>query len=316
MSGDAGQLPGGATGPAGDAIGAPPPAPPGAAVREPGLAGDQEAGTAAVAAEPPAAPRSGAVAAAPAKPPPGPDPEEDPEPGTGRARPAWRARPVRPLSRLRIGQHAAPPAALDQLQLTGAWFGLRLGRSQDGSPVTVTLFRPEPVRVVLLGGAWAVRLIAYRSLAAGARVQVFTDQPAGWVDLGRRATGRTDRVAVLPPGAPAAVPGSADAPVLRLTVAGEPDGDDPVDPGELPGWTTRLSVPVPAGLARARTMAAVAGADLLLAERLTRPEATMVAAVRRLPVRTAYTLQVLQDGMLAVLTATRTRYAWTDPTPS
>ena len=231
-------------------------------------------------------------------------------------RPSWQARRHRGLDRLSVGRHVAPTAELDQLQLTSVSFGLLLGRDQTGGPVTVRMFRPAPLHVVLVCGAWAAKLVTYRALRFGARLVVVTPDPAGWIDLGRRATGRTDRVAVVDDlRAPVSREASADAPVLRLTGLGAAAEQDlPVT--ALPQWNTRLSVlpqVTPEQVTPYRA-AQLASADLLLTQRLSTPEATTLAAALQLTERTSYILQVLHDDMLAVLTKAGIRYAWLHPT--
>jgi hypothetical protein len=261
-----------------------------------------------------AAPIAAAVPPAPLGPFPVVEPVEASAPPP--ARPSWQARRHRGLDRLSIGRHVAPTAELDQLQLTSVSFGLWLGRDQAGGPVTVRMFRPAPLHVVLVGGAWAAKLVTYRALRFGARLVVVTPDPAGWIDLGRRATGRTDRVAVVDDlRAPVSRVASADAPVLRLTGLGAAAEQDPPVTA-LPQWNTRLSV-LPQATPEQVTpyrAAQLASADLLLTQRLSAPEAATLAAALRLTERTSYVLQVLHDDMLAVLTRAGVRYAWLHPT--
>ncbi|SFB40555.1 hypothetical protein SAMN05216266_11087 [Amycolatopsis marina] len=268
----------------------------------------QRAATPAAIGEVRARPEQTALAsAAPLPPVPGPGdggepprPEHEPE--------AWRSRRHRRLSRLRIGRHLAPAAALDQLQLTATSFGVALGRDQSGAPVPVTLFRPRPVRAVVLGDLWAAQLVAFRALGFGARVVVLTARPAQWQHLGQWATGRGDRVAVVEPGTPVDSVASPDAPVLR--VADLAPGQQPQS-ADLSGWQTELSVI--RGLAP-DTMALVHEADLLLAQRLAAQEVATLAAWRGLEQHACHAVQMLHDDMLAVLSGTEVGYVWTDPT--
>lgn len=218
----------------------------------------------------------------------------------------WRARRHRSIPRLRIGAHHASDAALELLQVSASSVGLPLGRDQNGFPVALTLFRPEPVSVSLIGGAWAARLMAFRALRAGARLLVFSTHPADWVQLGQSATGRTDRVAVVAPGAPPAVSASADAPVLCLH-------DAPQSASEPEAWQTRVL------LHRRLTperVGAVPGSDLVLMQRLTPNEATLLAPALRLTERTTQQLQMLRDDMLAVVAGETNHYVWVDPAPA
>ncbi|AIJ22173.1 hypothetical protein [Amycolatopsis methanolica] len=234
--------------------------------------------------------------------PPGPGPAA----GAAREHRDWRTRRHRSIPRLRIGAHHASDSALELLQVSASSVGLPLGRDQNGFPVALTLFRPEPVSVSLIGGAWAARLMAYRALRAGARLLVFSQHPADWVQLGQSATGRTDRVAVVAPGSPPAVTASADAPVLCLH-------DAPQSQSEPEAWQTRVL------LHRRLTpdrVGAVPGSDLVLMQRLTPNEASLLAPALRLAQRTTQQLQMLRDDMLAVLAGETNHYVWVDPAPA
>lgn len=256
-----------------------------------------------------AAAQPAATAAAPLAPEGAPPPDPDPDEERRTEPPAWRVRRHRRLPRLRIGSHVAPDDALERLQLSVVSFGLRLGRDQSGAPVVLPLFRPEPTRVVLVGQA-AAALLALRALRLGARLVVLTHDTGGWIDLGRRATGRTDRVAVLSPGSAVVRVGTADAPVLRLLDAEAATGAPPPPDPALPGWTTELSV-----LPRVTpaTVDRLAPADVVLTRRLSPVEANLACSARRLAGAVPHLLQVLHDDMLAVLTPGASRYAWIGP---
>ncbi|NYI93427.1 hypothetical protein HNR02_006802 [Amycolatopsis endophytica] len=236
--------------------------------------------------------------------PPGPGPA-GPAAGAPREHRDWRTRRHRSIPRLRIGAHHASEEALELLQVSASSVGLPLGRDQNGFPVALTLFRPEPVSVSLIGGAWAARLMAYRALRAGARLLVFSQHASDWVQLGQSATGRTDRVAVVAPGSPPAVSASADAPVLCLH-------DAPQSQSEPEAWQTRVL------LHRRLTperVGAMPGSDLVLMQRLTPNEASLLAPALRLTQRTSQQLQMLRDDMLAVLAGETNHYVWVDPAP-
>src|SRR5262249_58190303 len=109
-----------------------------------------------------------------------------------------RGRAAYALPRLRIGCHVVSEAALAELSLALTGSGLLLGPDIDKRPAAVCLFRPEPVRVALVGGAWLSQLMLFRALTLGARVAIMTAQPDAWNGFGVWATGRTDQVAVLP----------------------------------------------------------------------------------------------------------------------
>lgn len=251
--------------------------------------------------------------AAPGFPPQGAPPAHGATPPRPTTPPQWHARRHRSLPRLRLGRHTTPIEALDQLSVRRSGFGLQLGRGRSGEPVVLRLFRPQPTTALLLGGAWAAELLCYRALRCGARAVVFSEAAASWVELGRRATGRTDRVAVRVPGDEVATAGSADVPVLRLDRTGEPAGP------ELPGWTTRLSVVEPGMLGQYAAGSGGTGQrgrwDLVLTQRLAPQEIAVLAHLLELPPPTQEALAALPDAVLAVLTGSGVHYAWVDLSP-
>jgi len=268
----------------------------------------QQAGSAAAAAATVQVARPALAVGVPTPVPPGP-----PGPGPAGHAPVavrdqrdWRTRRHRSIPRLRIGAHHATDEALDLLQVSASSVGLPLGKDHDGFPVALTLFRPEPVSVSLIGGAWAARLMAYRALRAGARLLVFSQHPSDWVQLGQSATGRTDRVAVVAPGAPPGVTASADAPVLCLH-------DAPQSPSEPEAWQTRVLLHRRLTPERVGSMP---GSDFVLMQRLTPNEASLLAPALRLTQRTSQQLQMLRDDMLAVLAGETNHYVWVDPAPA
>ncbi|WP_199434143.1 hypothetical protein [Qaidamihabitans albus] len=230
-------------------------------------------------------------------------------------RAGWRARRHRRLSRLRIGRHAATADGLDRIQLTAGSFGLPLGRSQESGPVVLPMFRPRPTTVAVLGEPATARMIVFRALRFGARAVVRTDRPDYWKDIGPAATGRRDRVSIVPPEEWFSRHGTPVAPVLwvhdaavvprTVTVAGA----ESAKPAPS-GWQTDLLVlrdGTPQRLELLRT------ADVALVRRLPPGEASAAAAALGLPVDDAYLLRVLHEDMLAMVAAGIARYVWTDP---
>lgn len=264
--------------------------------------GARQAGEAAAAVQTTARHARPATAAGPAAPPaaPGGTGSAGPWPATAPDHVNGRVRRHRTLPKLRIGRHHASEEALHKLQLAGSSFGVRLGRGHDGGPVVVPLFVPEPSSVAVVGGWWAARLVAFRALRFGARVVVHTDRPAGWADLGRVATGRRDRIAVLRGGEHGVASPSADAPVLSVH-----DSEAPVNGPSPAPWLTRLTLVrslSPGGLA------AVANADVVLLQRLVSSEAGLVAPALRVTPKTAHELTTLRDDMMAMLAGDSNRY--------
>ncbi|EHR48549.1 hypothetical protein SacmaDRAFT_0239 [Saccharomonospora marina XMU15] len=246
-----------------------------------------------------------APAGAPPTAPGGAGPAQSP-PTSDRGHRDWRVRKHRAIPRLRIGTHYAPDHALDQLQLTGASFGFRLGRNQSGLPVALSLFQPSPRTACLIGGVWLAKLVAFRALRLGARVVVSSVEPDGWADLGRAATGRADRVVVLAADMAADVTASAGRPVLRLHDAPHPPAAEQPAP-----WRTQLTVlrqlVPPHGTVLAQ-------ADLVIAQRLTPNETSVAATALRLPPAVAGQLPRLRDDMVATLAGPASEFVWLEPT--
>lgn len=173
--------------------------------------------------------------------------------------------------------------------------GLLLGRDGAGTPVVLRLFRPEPVKVAMVGNWSLARLVVFRALALGARVIVRTAAADQWQGLGEFATGGSERVFITA-GYPATVPaGSAAAPVLYLN---DLDGaEPPVAEPEGP-WLTRLT------LVRQLTgygAAALQEAQITLLQRLLPAEAAVAAGPLRLDPRAVENLQTIAEDLLALI---------------
>jgi type VII secretion protein EccE len=181
--------------------------------------------------------------------------------------------------------------------------GVVLGRNRRGVPVTARLTRPEPTRVLIVGGVRVAELLTLRSLALGVHVLVRTGRPEAWEPFLRAVSLPSDAIALVPPGHPVAVaPGGPLAPQLLVVDVGPTPGDPPTD--EAPWRTTvllrdDLTATDVDPLARADLVilqplrpgeAALAGATLGLGEGqewLTRIRADMVGIVNRRAVRFA-----------------------------
>ncbi|WP_203660650.1 hypothetical protein [Actinocatenispora rupis] len=217
-------------------------------------------------------------------------------------------RRVRSLAALRVGSHMASSAALDEIRVSAAGSGLLLGHDRDSKPVQVRLFRPEATRVTLLGGLWASRLLAFRALGLGARVVVFTSRPDQWDGFGQWATGRSDRVAVLPAERPVALSATPRTPALLIYDVGLLGAANrPV----LGPWQTQLTV---LHQLTAYGFPAVQEANLVMMQRLHTTEALSVGSVLRLTDEATRLLTALRDDMLALVGASADRYVWTNPT--
>jgi hypothetical protein len=215
---------------------------------------------------------------------------------------------VRLLPGLRIGRHIASDADLEAIRPTYTGSGLVLGWGQDKQPVMVRLFRDEPTRVTLVGGTWISRVVAFRALALGARLAVFTSRPEIWRGFGSWATGSDDRVVVLAADRQLTVTATSLRPVLFLY-----DGEllAPTQRPDLGPWQTQLTV-----LRRLTTYGfpAIQESNLVALQRLDREEALAAGSVLRLRDRTSSWLQLMVDEMLAILVGGSEEYLWVEPT--
>lgn len=217
-------------------------------------------------------------------------------------------RGVRPLGPLRIGAHLASATALDQVRVVGSGMGLLLGQDRDKSPVHVRLFRPEPTRTTLIGGLWAAQIVMFRALALGARIVVFTSQPESWEGFGPWATGRTDRVAIMPTERPVTVAASARVPALLIYDVGLLGASNRPTLGP---WQTQLTI---LRQLTAYGFPAVQESNLVMLQRLSPEEAFSAGSVLRLNRQASQLLQVLRDDMFALIGGGANRYVWVSTT--
>jgi hypothetical protein len=212
------------------------------------------------------------------------------------------------LARLRIGWHYASLRALELIGVSSPGTGLILGADVDQRPVPVRFFRTEPTRITLVGGVWAAQMVVFRALAFGANAVVLTGDPAAWHGFGERATGRSDRVSVIPGERPLRVQGTAQQPMLvihDLGMAG-PSGNV-----ELGPWQTQMTV---LRQLDERGVPALQEGHLVMMQRLAFSEATLAASALRLTGESAQLLQQMEDEMLALIGGGADRYVWISPT--
>jgi hypothetical protein len=205
------------------------------------------------------------------------------------------------LTGLHIGSHLVNASALEQLSAPALGPGLLVGADRDRTPVVVRLFRRRPTNIVLVGGVWAARLVAFRALAMGAQVYAITGQPSAWDGLGAHAVGQRERVQM----APAEFdlpPGNAYRPML--VVRDTAPGGAAV---ALSAWQTRVTV---VHHLDHSGMSALGSADLVLLQRLQAGEAQIAAHVLGLNATTMRLMQQLEPEMLAVLGEGSHRYVW------
>jgi hypothetical protein len=214
---------------------------------------------------------------------------------------------------------ALPDDALGGLSLTLGPSGVVLGRDSAATPVLVRLFGPEPISVAFVGGWWGAQILVHRCLAHAATVAVDaidTATPARdgtlagraqWLALDRAAGGTGGRVQLVT-GDPAPIrPASVTRPLLYLRDVGHG-----VSGGPLPQpWQTHLTVL--SGVMPA-SRPAIAGADLVLVQRLGPRDAALLGSALQLEAEFIARISALDNDMVAAFRGNAVRYVWLTPT--
>ncbi|WP_346121842.1 type VII secretion protein EccE [Micromonospora coerulea] len=202
----------------------------------------------------------------------------------------------------------AAPAALDALELPLGEAGLMVGANRHGAAVTVRLFRPEPTRLLLVGGVRAAQLLVLRALALGARVAVQTARPRAWEPFVRGVGTPGGVVPLIPPGRPVGgAPGSPMRPLLLVVDTGAARNGAGADGA----WRSTLVVrdeltPVDVDV--------LARADLAILQPLDPGEAALAGSALGLG-GSAEWLTRIRDDMVAVVNRRALRWALLSPTP-
>lgn len=82
------------------------------------------------------------------------------------------------------------PETLDTVSPSGDRGGMIIGWGAEDEPLAASVLRPQPTRMVTVGGLYLARQIALRAMAIGARVVIATGRPASWKVL-ENAVGTT-----------------------------------------------------------------------------------------------------------------------------
>jgi len=192
------------------------------------------------------------------------------------------------------------PALLDAISPAGDHGGMVLGCSADNEPLSVSVLRPQPTRLVLVGGLYLAHQVALRAMATGAWVVIATGRPAAWQLLvqaaGEGPDGRPAPLVQVCPLAQVELPrASEDAPLLVMHDGG-------AVPQELfaprsPWQTTVYVLPYLHPQAGPTANAA----DLVLLQRLPLGQAQLAARMWRLPPPMVQQLTTLKDDQVVAL---------------
>ncbi|HEX6403353.1 MAG TPA: hypothetical protein VF003_09410 [Pseudonocardiaceae bacterium] len=192
------------------------------------------------------------------------------------------------------------PALLDAISPAGDHGGMVLGCSADNEPLSVSVLRPQPTRLVLVGGLYLAHQVALRAMATGAWVVIATGRPAAWQLLIRAAgegpDGRHAPLVQVCPLAQAELPrASEDAPLLVMHDGGAVPQE--LFPPRSPWQTTVYLLP---DLHPQASRTAI-DADLVLLQRLPAEQAQLAAGIWRLPASMTKQLAGLtDDGVVAL----------------
>ena len=192
------------------------------------------------------------------------------------------------------------PDLLDALSPLADRGGMVLGSGPCDEPLIVSVLRPQPTRLVLVGGLYLARQVALRAMATGAWVVVATGRPAAWQVLTRAAgegpDGRPAPLVQVRRLAPVELPrASEDAPLLVVHDGG-------AVPQELfaprsPWQTTLYVLPY----LHPQVEGSANNADLVVLQRLPMAQSQLAAQIWRLnPLMTDQLAALPDDGVIAL----------------
>ena len=192
------------------------------------------------------------------------------------------------------------PSLLDVVSPSGDRGGMMLGAGMQGEPLTISVLRPVPTRMVVVGGLYLARQIALRAMATGALIIVATGRPQAWQPIVRAAgvgpDGRPSQLVQLRRLTPADLPRpTEDMPLLVVHDGGHVPQE--LFPPRSPWQTTMYVLPYlhPQASSTANT------ADLVLLQRLPHGQAQLASQIWRLRPQMAQQLTTLKDDQVIAL---------------
>jgi hypothetical protein len=192
------------------------------------------------------------------------------------------------------------PDLLDAVSPSGDRGGMVLGCGPRNEPLSVSVLRPQPTRLVLVGGLYLARQVALRAMATGAWVIVVTGRPDAWHVLaqaaGKGPDGRPAPLVQIRALAPVELPrASEDAPLLVVHDGGAVPQE--LFPPRSPWHTTLYVLPY----LHEQAEGTAVNADLVLLQRLPSAQAQLAAEMWQLPAPMATQLAALPDeGVVAL----------------
>lgn len=192
------------------------------------------------------------------------------------------------------------PGLLDAVSPSGDRGGMVLGCGPHNEPLSVSMLRPQPTRLVLVGGLYLARQVALRAMATGAWVVISTGRPAAWQMLphaaGEGADGAPAPLVQIRELAPLELPrASEDAPLLVVHDGGAVPQE--LFPPRSPWHTTLYVLPY----LHPQAAGTAGNADLVLLQRLAAEQAQLAAQIWQLPPPLAAQLSGLSDDGVVAL---------------
>lgn len=192
------------------------------------------------------------------------------------------------------------PAFLDAISPSGYSGGMVLGCSTDNQPLSMSVLRPQPTRLVIVAGLYLAGQVALRAMATGAWLVIATGRPAAWQVLTRAAgegsSGRPAPLVQVLPLEPTELPrASEDAPLLVVHDGGAVPQE--LFPPRSPWQTTLYVLPY----LHPQASDTAINADLVLLARLAAEQTQLAAGIWQLPASMAAQLATLpDDGVVAL----------------
>ncbi|AOP49494.1 hypothetical protein [Streptomyces lydicus] len=203
-----------------------------------------------------------------------------------------RPRPGFGLRGPRRSPHVLTAESLATLTLPVGDDGVIIGIDPQNHPAVLSVLRPAPLEIVLVGSMWMAQVLALRTVATGARVAVETARPPAWAQMAQNAGGGQQCVSVhdvrqIAPQGP-----SVSSPVLVVRDMGARPPRNQLAPSP---WQSVLTVLPFLG---PRSPQMLSRADLVGLQRLSPEEAEVVTRIMRLPEQVGAVLPTLSDNAM------------------
>ncbi|WP_439661888.1 hypothetical protein ACSHWB_10500 [Lentzea sp. HUAS TT2] len=192
------------------------------------------------------------------------------------------------------------PTMLDLVSPSGDRGGMMLGQGTKGEPLSVSVLRPTPTRMVVVGGLYLARQIALRAMATGAWIIIATGRPQAWQPVVRAAgqgpDGRPSQLVQLRRLSPADLPRpTEDMPLLVIHDGGHVPQE--LFPPRAPWQTTMYVLPY----LHPQASSTANNADLVLLQRLPMGQAQLAGQMWRLRPQMFQQLTQLKDDQVIAM---------------